>query len=358
MKRFIPALISLCLLLSGCSTLFDGSYTYVEPHKVENGQQDNENITAANYAGLCRALAAMAESGTQSGIISVPDYDQNQLRGDIDRAVQQTLQTNPIAAWAVENISCELGSSGGQSAIAVNITYVHDRAEINKIRKVADLEAAAEVITEVLDDCGTGAVLLVQSFEEADFAQLAEDHADASPQTVMETPEVVVNIYPQEGTVRLVELKFTYQTSRDTLRFMQEQVRSVFDSATTYVGGYSLEAEKFEQLYSFLMDFLVEGNLQIKTSITPAYSLLRHGVGNEKAFATVYAAMCREAGLQCYVISGTYQGDPWYWNMVCIDGVYTHLDLLRCSRTGKFRTFTDEQMGDYYWDYDIFPTNA
>lgn len=357
MKRSIPALILLCMLLSGCSTLFDGSYTHIEPHKIEGGQQENENISASNYEGLCKALAALAESGTQSGIIAVPDYDQNQLRWDIDRAVQRTMQTSPIAAWAVEDIVCEIGASGGQSAVAVNIAYIHDRAEINKIHKVSDLEAARAVITDVLDDCGTGAVLLLQNYEETDFAQLVEDHADASPQTVMETPEVVANIYPQEGLQRLVELKFTYQTSRDTLRSMQKQVRSVFDSATMYVSGYSLESEKYQQLYAFLMDFLVEGDLQIKTSVTPAYSLVRHGVGNEKAFATVYAAMCREAGLQCHVISGTLKGEPWYWNMVCIDGVYSHLDLLQCNQAGAFRVCTDEQMGDYYWDYDVFPSS-
>lgn len=358
MKRFIPALILLCMLLSGCSTLFDGSYIHVEPHKVEGGQQDSENVSADNYDSLCSALAGMAENGTASGIISVPNYDQNQLRWDIDRAVQHTLQTSPIAAWAVENISCEIGSSGGQSAVAVNITYIHDRAEIQKIRKVKDLEAAKTVISEVLDDCGTGTVLLLQNYEATDFAQIVEDHADASPQTVMETPETVVNIYPQEGNVRLVELKFTYQTNRDALRSMQKQVRSVFDSAAIYVSGYSLESEKFEQMYAFLMNFLVEGDLQLKTSVTPAYSLLRHGVGNEKAFAVVYAAMCREAGLQCHVISGTREGAPWYWNLVCIDGAYTHLDLLRCRQAGKYQTFTDDQMGAYYWDYDIVPASA
>lgn len=357
MKRFVPVLLLLCLLLGGCSTLFDGSYTHVEPHKVEGGQQGSENISAANYDSLCSALVVMAESGTTSGIIAVPDYDQNQLRWDLDRAVQHTLHTSPIAAWAVEEITCEIGSSGGQSAVAVNLTYVHDRAEIQKIRRVKDLESARTVIADVLDDCGTGTVLLVENFEETDFAQIVEDHADTSPQTVMETPETVVNIYPQEGSRRLVELKFTYLTNRDALRSMQTQVRSVFDSATMYVSGYSLESEKYEQLYSFLMDFLVEGNLQLKTSVTPAYSLLRHGVGNEKAFAIVYAAMCKEAGLQCQVISGTYQGASWYWNMVCIDGVYSHLDLLQCSRAGKFQTFTDEQMGAYYWDYDTFPAS-
>ena len=38
---------------------------------------------------------------------------------------------------------------------------------------------------------------------------------------------------------------------------------------------------------------------RIETSITPAYSLLRHGVGDSRAFAVVYAAMCQQAGLEC-----------------------------------------------------------
>ncbi len=357
MKRFVPVLLALCLLLGGCG-FFNGSYTYLRPHKIEGVQPDNENVSAYDYESLCDCLNSMAEDGVHSGIISVPGYEQSQLAVDLDRAVQYTLQTNPIAAWAVENITWEMGASGGQNAVAVNIAYIHDGTEIKKIRRADDLEAARSIITGVLDDCGTGAVLLLENYEETDFAQMVEDHADCSPQTVMETPAVVVNIYPQEGAQRLVELKFSYQTNRDNLRSMQSQVRSVFDSSTMYVSGYNLEGEKFERLYSFLMDFLAEGDQPLKTSITPAYSLLRHGVGNEKAFATVYAAMCREAGLNCQVISGTRSGESWYWNLICIDGVYSHLDLLRCSKAGKFQTYADQQMGEYYWDYDTVPEST
>ena len=357
MKRLVPILLALCLLLSGCG-IFDGSYTHVVPHPPEGGQQDTENVSARDYQQLCTVLAGMAESGVESGVISVPHYDQNRLATDLDMAVAHTTQASPVAAWAVEEIQWELGTSGGQNAVAVNITYIHDKTEIKQISKVANLEEARKKITQSLDDCGTGVVVLLQNYEETDFAQLVEDYADESPQTVMETPEVVANIYPQEGNERLVELKFIYKTSRDTLRSMQKQVRTVFDSSTMYVSGYSQEQEKFEGLYSFLMDFLAEGDQPLKTSITPAYSLLRYGVGNEKAFATVYAAMCREAGLLCRVISGTRNGESWHWNLICIDGVYSHLDLLRCSKEGSFQAYNDGQMGEYYWDYDMVPAST
>lgn len=357
MKRLVPFLLVLCLLLSGCG-IFDGNYTYVAPHPPEGGEQNPEKLSARNYQQLCAVIAGIAESGEQSGVIAVSHYDQNQLPADLDMAVAHTIQTNPIAAWAVEKIQWELGTSGGQSAVAVNITYIHDKTEIGQIGKVANLDEAREKIMKSLDDCGTGVVLLLQKYEETDFAQLVEDYADKSPQTVMETPEVVTNIYPQEGEQRLVELKFSYKTSRDTLRSMQKQVRTVFDSATMLVSGYSQEQEKFEELYSFLMVLLAEGDQPLKTSITPAYSLLRYGVGNEKAFATVYAAMCREAGLECRVISGTRNGESWYWNLIRIDGVYSHLDLLRCSKKGAFQTYNDSQMGEYYWDYDTVPSST
>ncbi len=46
-----------------------------------------------------------------------------------------------------------------------------------------------------------------------------------------------VGLYPDSGTSRVVELKFTYQTSRDSLRQMQPQVQRVFDSAALYISS-------------------------------------------------------------------------------------------------------------------------
>jgi len=110
-----------------------------------------------------------------------------------------------------------------------------------------------------------------------------------------------------------MELTFTYQTSRDALRQMQSQVKPVFDAASLYVSGDGEDRQKLSQLYAFLMERF---DYKIETSITPAYSLLRHGVGDSRAFATVYAAMCRLAGLECMTVTGTHAGDPWTWNIV------------------------------------------
>ena len=355
MKRILAISLALCLLLCGCGTLTDGSYHNVTPHKPNADQADPESIHAVDYAGLCSALSNMTRSGTAGGIIYVPRYDQSRIESEMVLAVARTLREEPIAAYAVEEIQWELGTNSGQSAVAVNITYVHDRSEIRKIRTVADLEMAKAVIATELAACSTGVVLYLKDYEQTDFVQFVEDHADANPQTVMETPQVKVNIYPEEGEARVVELKFNYQTSRDALRNMQNQVSPIFASAVLYVSGDAQTHEKYSQLYALLMERF---DYRIETSITPAYSLLRHGVGDAKAFAVVYAAMCQEAGLDCRVVSGTRWGEQWYWNMVLDEGVYYHVDLLRSNEVGAFHEWTDADMEGYVWDYSAYPADA
>ncbi|MBE6976588.1 MAG: transglutaminase domain-containing protein [Ruminococcaceae bacterium] len=355
MKQFALMLLALCLLLGGCSKIFEGSYYHVEPHQNQNSPLVQDNIMVSNYVGLCSALIGYVESGVESGLIFVPNYDQTYIGQDIPTAINHVMTTNPIAAWAVEDITCEPGSSGGQHAVAVSITYTHDRTEIRKIHRVTDAEGIQNIISGVLTDFGTGVVMLLPADQALDYAQYVDSYADTYPQTVIEKPQVVVNIYPDSGYTRLVELKFTYQTNRDSLRTMQDQVHSVFESAAAYISSYEQEAEKYQRLYYFLMEFLIEGDYQLETSITPAYSLLRHGVGDKKAFATVFAAMCRESGLDCQVVSGTRGGEAWYWNLIAIDGEYSHLDLLRCRENGKFAPYSDEEMDGYVWDYSAFP---
>ena len=105
-------------------------------------------------------------------------------------------------------------------------------------------------------------------------------------------------------------------------------------------------------LYAFLMERF---EYKQETSITPAYSLLRHGTGDSRAFAQVYAAMCRDAGLTCMTVTGTRDGEPWTWNILLDGEEYYHVDLLRCSENGRYREQTDAEMEGYVWDYSEYP---
>ena len=281
-------------------------------------------------------------------------YDQTRLESDLAQAQEALLKNDPIAAYAVDTIHCEIGMNSGQNAVAVSIGYLYDKKEILKITRVRNMATGKTAITNALNDCADSVVLYIDNYVSTDFVQLVEDYADKNPHIVMETPQVKVNTYPETGASRVVEVKFTYQTSREMLRGYQKQVSRIFTSAALYVDSDAAASDKISQLYSFLLQL---EDYEVNTSITPAYSLLRHGQGDSKAFATVFSAMCREAGVDCHVVTGTRWGEAWYWNLVKDEDGWHHVDIIRCSQEEGLVYRADVEMEGYVWDYEAYPAS-
>lgn len=351
MKRFGVLLITMCLFFSGCS-LMDGEHLSVTPHELPVSVNQTPILSVSDYRELKEVLESMVQTGTESLVLSVAQYNQKLLDNGIKTAANYLKQNYPLGSWAVEDVKFEVGTNGGKSVVLVNISYIHGRSQIRQVRTTSDMKELERKVGEALEDCVDSLVLLVKEYEHKDLVQMVEDYANVHPNLVMENPAVAVGIYPNEkaGT-RVVELRFTYQTSRESLRQMQNQVQRVFSSAELYINSDSTDMQKYAQLYTFLME---RYDYSLGTSITPAYSLLIHGVGDSEAFASVYGAMCSQTGLECKVISGTKNGEPWYWNLIQVDGSWLHVDLLEANTQGGFVCHESEQMEGYVWDYSAY----
>lgn len=354
MKRIVSlAAMLLCVcLLCGCQFWMDGEHSSVKPHMEDDVPQDPGALSAFSYNSLRAVLETLVEDVATQAVINVSGINMDQMETFMKRAITQTKKNHAIAAYAVDEITYEIGTNAGKPAVAVQITYHHSRSEILRIKRAADMDEAQIIIMDALDEYDAGVVLQVNAFYDMDFTQMVQDYVDNNPQICVEMPQVTATVYPETGTRRIIELAFTYQTSRDVLREMRNEVSRVFSSARLYVSNDAEPWEKYSQLYSFLMERF---DYVIETSITPSYSLLRHGVGDSEAFANVYAAMCRQSGLDCRVVSGTRAGEAWYWNVLVMEDGYYHLDLLHSSRNGAFQPKLAEDMSGYVWDYSAFP---
>lgn len=351
MKRtLLPLFFALSLLLGGCGWL-NGSFVSVTPHEAPKQVAHADTITAANYKDFLAALKQLVAAGTEVAAIHVEEYPEKALEVGVRRAVYNVMHSDPIGAYAVEDIQYEIGSSSGLPAVSIAVTYRHNSTELQRIRRAVSIPQVQIIVANALESYEAGIVLLVGQYEDTDFSQFVQDYAREHPETIMEIPQVTQALYGT-GESRVVELIFSYQTSRDSLRRMQAQVKPVFESAVLYVSGDGDDYQKFSQLYAFLMERF---DYKLETSITPSYSLLRHGIGDSRAFAQVYAAMCRDAGLTCMTVTGTRDGEPWTWNIILDGEEYYHVDLLRCSERGKYRELTDEEMEGYVWDYSDYP---
>ena len=354
MKFRITAIlcILICMLFCGCSSWMDGEYLSVTPHREQVHPSGSAPVEVSSYMQMRDVLSDLVESGTDSCVMSLSSIDNATAYQYADAAVNDVMKKNPFASYAAEEISFEVGTNRGAAVIAFHVDYRFGRAEILQIRQTGSIDEAKTLISNALDNCENSVVLRVKRFNDADLEQFVEQYSNDHPDRVMEIPQVKFAVYPETGSDRIISLQFTYNTGRKELREMQEQVAAVFASAELYVTKTAQVKEIYSRLYSFLME---RNDYTISTSVTPAYSLLYHGVGDSRAFANVYAAMCRKAGLDCRTITGTKDGIAWCWNVVGYRGKYYHVDLLGCQENGKFLMTSAQDMTGYVWDYSIYP---
>jgi hypothetical protein len=352
-QKAFAVIFSLGLLLSGCGSLLNGEYIWTEKYEPPQSQSGGEYVPISNYLQLQNALEDMVENGVVRSVFSVAGYDTNDPDADFTSAVRELKSTHPIAAYSVDQITYEAGTIAGNSVLVIEISYLHNRSEIRDIITVQDNAAAMEAVYDALANCQDGIVLQIQDYRVTDFARMVEVYALENPHKVMEMPRVVEDVYPKTGKTRVVALDFHYQTSFEDMKAMQSTVASVFSDAKLHVAGNGSAFEKYSKLYAFLMD---RYDYIIEATTTPTFSLLYHGIGDSRAFAMVYSAMCRQAGLECILVSGTRDGQSWYWNIIRHGGVYYHLDLIQCDVDGEFAIRGDDEMSGYVWDYTIYPT--
>ena len=355
MKRFFSLfvlIVSVCAILCGCDFWTNGEHLSVTPHEEEALQLNNEIIHVSTFTQIQDVLVELVENGTENAVVSADAFNIGTLNFLIESAINHVVTENPVGAYAVDKIDYEIGTNRGAHVVAFKFSYLHNRSEILRIKKVKHMSEAVDQIYSALDNCEHSLVIRVDRYIVTDFVQLVQNYYNDNPDLVMELPKISANLYPQKGEDRIIEVNFTYQTSRDQLVKMQELVAPFFQSAELYVKETNQISEVYYQLYSFLME---RNRYKMETSITPTYSLLQHGVGDSRAFANVYAKMCRTAGLDCRVVTGTRGGISWCWNIVRYRGNYYHIDLLRCSEENDFSMSLSYDMTDYVWDYTMFP---
>ncbi len=348
--RWLSILMLPCLLLSACSFLIKNEQVYITPHSDNLQNNADEIVSVDTYLQMRQVLVSRIESGTANLIISVSSFDDESADYYAKTAIDHALQDTPIGTYAVNHISYEVGKNQGKPVIAFHMDYRHGVGDIMRIKTVENMEEAVPHIETALTEYADSLVFQVKNYSKTDIAQRVADYGNLHPDQVMEQPQVRVSVYPNSGEHRVVEIFFTYQNSHTDLQKMQKIVADVFASAQIYVQQTNVK-ERFSRLYSFLME---RDEYTIESSITPAYSLLHYGVGDSRALANVYAAMCRSVELDCKVISGTRDGKPWFWNIVGHNGKYYHVDLLRCNESGGFQMLTDKEMKDYVWDYSAY----
>ena len=347
MRRFCVLFLAAAMcLLTGCQSWQSGEYHSVKPHAGNFSETEPMELSQVkNYQQIREAITDMADDSAASCVMGVDQYEGN-LQEDVAEAIAYATQRDPVGAYVFTRIGYRIDRIGNKNVLILEPSFRHSRSDIDAVVRYG--KAVDQRIAEALDNFAPSLTLWISGYVETDFAKIVETYCDDNPDKVMEYPAVQTTIYPDSGASRVVELKFSYTTSRDAMWNMQGAVETIFSSAEGYVSLASDEYTKASRLCSFLTELF---DYTQETTATPTYSLLCQGVGDSRACANVFAAMCRRAGLWCRRVDGTREGAEWSWNVVQIDGVDTFVDLM----DGTIQFCGDEQMEGYDWDRAAVP---
>ncbi len=353
MKKLL-CIVALLLLLSGCGWL-ENEYYAEQPHQEPSTaptEESSQPTPAAQDAQTLESLImSFVRQGSAQNQIDVTGYG-----GDVGEdmaGVSKRLMANPICAYAVDYMDYDVQNVASGVLLEVNMVYRRSADEIANINHIDGMEQAEEELAQALREFDTVLTLHISRYRSMDFAEFVRRYSFEHPNEVVELPELSVAVYPEQGRSRVVELHFGYTDSKADMRNMLRTVSTLLQSAGSFAGS----AKDPSQRLTLLCEYLIGRTKYEDASDQGAYELLCRQRANAPGFASVTYYTAKRAGINCYLVEGTRDDEPYWWNIVEIDGVHRHLDMMRQWQEGQREPvfYTDEEMTGYAWDTKNYP---
>lgn len=349
----ITAFVLLLLVLSGCAAGAGNDYLSLSPHSGAQTQTaDADAVTVENYQELKSAILGFVRESQENGTIHVYSYD-GDVETELGQAAYEVAKLDPLGAYAVDYMTHECVRIVSYYEIHISITFRRSGREIAAIRPASTTTQMVALLNEAIDQYQSRLTVRVGSYEDPDIPALVSDYCAEHPETVMEVPAVDVSTYPEEGTVRIVEINFTYTQSAQALQEKAKAVGESIDAAAEYIRYRDTDWSKAELLFTYLMERFT---YTAGETATPLYDALCSGIATPLGLSQAWQLICDRAGVDCYTVTGLRNDEPYTWNIVSADGYYRHLDLQRCVlETGSLALWDDQAMGTYYWNAENYP---
>lgn len=220
MKRTVLcALLLGCLLLSGCGSMLERSYTSVTPHESFSDEEENPSILRAEtYQGLVSALLHLVGQAEQEGIIRLYQYISvtGSAASDVDQACLEVTQEDPLGAWAVDYIKYDVGQTTAYYEVSVKLAYTKTPAEITQVISVTGSSAIARELADLLPQQPTQVAFRISYFTASDSEEVIRQAVLRAwaDQTFPLPPlaDIAVTLWPDQGQQRLAEIRLTWET--------------------------------------------------------------------------------------------------------------------------------------------------
>lgn len=358
-KRLIPLLCLMLLLLCGCASPFEGEYYHEDNFSGELGPISGTATEIKNYNMLKTALTNLIIRHEERAEFSFTDYS-GRPSEDLAAACFEIRTTNPLGAYALDTLTYDTNRVVSYYVADVYLTYKRTAQEIQNIQYCNTQEDFCERLLASIDSYRSETVIRIFSsvVDENYILDTVHSHYFDDPVTTVLEPVIEVESFPNEGENRVYDIHISYAASPERLIPMSLALDGKLHGAVaamtqTEQPELALEAAAY---LSSLCTVQSE-----KTAFTStAYGAFVNQRADSKGFALAYSALCRRLGIECTVVEGsigTMGAEPHFWNMICLDGAYYHVDVsaFADNPAGAFLLNDDRMWGKYLWNADEYP---
>ena len=348
--------LGLSFLLTGCSSMLERDYLMVSPHNRLPEVADESNaVWASSYTELLTAILGQVTAHQEVGVVRLRSWTSD-VQASLDRACEEVSRTDPLGAYAVERISPTYTFVVTYYEATISIDYSHTAEQIAAVTTVTGSGAIRAELRDALAGFVTETAFRVNYLapdqDAAYIRRLIQEAYYDQPLSALGMPTVQVNLYPESGSNRVVEVILTYPEDPELLREKSLKLALAVESmAGPYRSGLG-PAILYSNLSTALREAmpLPEGDPAPVAPGSTAYAALVEGAADSEGMALAYQALCDQLSLECQVVEGDWNGTHRFWTIVGLNGGHRHVDPSRADGL----LLTDAQMAEagFTWSAD------
>lgn len=208
-KGITAALLTVCLLLTGCASLLEREYSTAEPHSSKFWESETAGtLRAENHQDVVNDLLLLITEHRETATLKVYNFDEELAVTEmLEKASMEVQQETPLGAYAVLYITSQTKVQRGFHEVQLQIGYRRTAEQIGRIINATTPEAIYTLLAATLDAGRTELAVRVGYWSEDAPArlgmairQLRQDRG------LQDTPPWTVNYYPETGAAVLVEV--------------------------------------------------------------------------------------------------------------------------------------------------------
>lgn len=369
MKKLIPLIFAM-LLLCGCSSLLDTSYTTITPHTSTPAENEDAPvyIEVSKYSDLQDAMNTLVSAHAEDGIIRFTAYE-GDVEQDLNNACINITNNTAIGTYAVSYIDKTLNRYVSYYEAAISIIYKKDASQINSIIDISSQDGLEAALENALNSYASS--IAIRTRETNITAETINSTLNelyySDPELIVALPVMdITEYYDASRIVRIYEISLTYPLPTEEM----ETKIGVFDTIRNQLAYEFDDTENKNELLYQLCTYLSDEVEYTGTvpdeeydrfdMVNTAYGALYEREASGEGFAMALKLLCNWYDIDCVVVTGRYNNYIHAWNMIKVDGDWYHFDITKLKNSpSKALLLTDKKMdNNYSWDVVTFSENG